>query len=122
MEGFILIYMESQKVDFESTDVTFHSRDFRPTRSFARAQEKARTKDSKVVRVYGIPRLVIDTETKLMHLGFQFSEDITRRIQNGELVMQKNTPWTVDEETQKKIADKEKRRLKNSTRVWRKDS
>ena len=97
--------MESQKVDFESTDITFHSRDFRPTQSFERAQVKARVKDSKVVRVYGIPRLVIDTETKLIYLGFQFSDDITKRIQGGELVMKRDTPWIVDEETKKKISE-----------------
>ena len=113
--------MESQMVEFESTDITFHSRDFRPTQSFERAKEKAHVKGSKVVRVYGIPRLMIDMETKLIYLGFQFSDEITKKIQSGELVMKPNTPYIIDEETKKKMADKEKRRLKNSAKVWRKD-
>ncbi len=113
--------MESQKVGFESTDITFHSRDFRPTQSFERAQTKARTKGSRVVRVYGVPGFVIDPITKLVYFRIKFSDEITKKIQSGELVMKPNTPWIVDEETQKKIADKEKRRLKNWTRFWRKD-
>jgi len=71
--------------------------------------------------VYGIPRFVIDPKTKLVYFGFQFSDDITRRIRSGELMMDPNTPWIVDEETKKKVADKEKRKLKNWTRFWRKD-
>ena len=114
--------MESIKVGFETTDITFHSRDLRPTQSFERAKEKAREKDFKIVRVYGIPRLVIDMKTKLVYFGLQFSEDVTKRIQNGELVMKSGVPYIVDEETKKKMADKEKRELKNSTRVWKKDS
>ena len=111
--------MESQKIKFESTDITFHSRDLRPTQSFERAKERAHKKGSKIVRVYGIPKLMIDMETKLVYLGLQFSDKITKKIQNGELLMKPDTPYIVDEETQKKMADKEKRKLKNSTKVWR---
>lgn len=114
--------MELKKVGFESTDITFHSRDLRPTQSFERAQANAQRKGSKEIRVYGIPQLVIDPETKFVYLGLQFSDDVTKRIQSGELVMKPNMPYKVDEETQKKMADKKKRWLKNFTRVWRKDN
>lgn len=114
--------MELQKVGFESTDITFHSRDLRSTQSFERAQKNARAKDSNVVRVYGIPGFVIDPETRLVYFRIKFPEDIERRIRSGELVMKENTPWIVDEETKKKADDMEKRRLKNLTRVWRKDN
>lgn len=114
--------MESQKVIYKSKDITFHSRDFRPTQSFERAQEKANAKGSKVVRVYGIPRLVIDTETKLIYFELGFSKEITKKIQNAELIMKSSTPYVVDEETKKKMNNKEKRRLKNLTKVWHKDS
>lgn len=114
--------MEPKKVEFASTDITFHSRDFRPTQSFERAQKKALAKGSKVVRVYGIPRLVMDMETKLIYFELGFSDEITKKIQSGELVMKSDTPYIVDEETQKKMADKKKRRLKNLTKVWHSDS
>ena len=113
-------YIEQTKVGFGTTDVTFHSRDFRPTQSFERAKLKAQVKGSKVIRVYGIPRLVIDPKTKLVYLGIQFSEDIVKRIRSGELAMTKGTPWITDQETQNKLDDKEKRKLKNLTRFWRK--
>lgn len=113
--------MEPKKVGFELIDITFHSRDFRPTQSFERAQVKARAKGSKVVRVYGIPRLVIDPETNLVYFGIQFSEDVLKKFQSGKLMMEKNIPLLIDEETQKKVTGKEKRRLKNLTRFWRKD-
>lgn len=114
--------MEPKKVEFVSTDVTFHSRDLRTTQSFERAKEKADAKCSKIVRIYGIPSLVMDPETNLVYFKLNFSDEITKKIQNGELVMQPNTPFLIDEETQKKMANKEKRKLKDSTRVWRKDS
>jgi len=112
--------MEPKKVEFVSTDVTFHSRDLRPTQSFERAKEKADAKCSKVVRVYGIPRLVVDMETKLVYFDLGFSDEITKKIQNGELVIKSDVPFLIDEETQKKMDNKEKRRLKDSTKVWRK--
>jgi hypothetical protein len=114
--------MEPKKVGFESTDITFHSRDLRPTQSFERAHEKALAKGSNITRVYGIPRLVMNPETKKVYFGLQFSPDITKRIQSGELKLNVNVPIIVDDETQKKMTDKEKRRLKNSTQVWRADS
>jgi predicted house-cleaning NTP pyrophosphatase (Maf/HAM1 superfamily) len=112
--------MEPKKVEFVSTDVTFHSRDLRPTQSFERAKEKADAKCSKIVRVYGIPNLVIDPETNLVYFNLGFSDEITKKIQNGELVIKSDTPFLIDEETQKKMDNKEKRRLKDSTKVWRK--
>ena len=78
--------MESQKVEFMSTDITFHSRNLRPTQSFERACQKAREKGSAIVRVFGIPKLVMNPETKLIHIMLTFSDDIKKRIQSGELV------------------------------------
>lgn len=63
----------------------------------------------------------MDPETKLVYLRLQFSEEITKKIRSGELTMAPGTPWIIDEETKKKIADKEKRKLKSWTRFWRKD-
>lgn len=114
--------MEPAKVEFESVDITFHSRDLRPTQSFERAKEIALTKGSRIVRVYGIPQLMIDMETKLIYLGFRFSDEIAKKIQSGELMIKSDTPCIVDEETQKKIDKKEKNKLKNLTKVWHKDS
>jgi|AntAceMinimDraft_16_1070373.scaffolds.fasta_scaffold159766_1 hypothetical protein len=114
--------MEPQKVEFMSKDITFHSRCLRPTQSFKRACLKAREEGSGIVRVYGIPKLVMDPKTKLIYLKLDFSEDISKRIQSGKLTMKLNTPLIIDKETKIKIANKEKRRLKNSTRVWRKNN
>ena len=112
--------METKKVIYKSTDIIFHSRDSEPTHSFERAQEKARKKGSDIVRAYGIPRLVLDEENKCIRLNLIFSDEITKKIQSGELVLESNMPHFIDKETQVKMANKEKRRLKNSTRVWRK--
>ena len=71
--------MESQKVEFISTDIMFHSRRLRPTQSWERACQKAREKGSAIVRVYGIPKLVMDPETKLIHIILTFSDDIAKR-------------------------------------------
>ena len=104
---------------FTATDITFHGRDLKPTEKFENAQKTAKRKGSEIVRVYGIPRLVVDLETKLVYLDFQFSSDITEKLRNGTLVIPKDVPSQIDEPTQKLMKEKEKRRLKNSTRVWR---
>ena len=114
--------MEQKKVEFEQTDLIFHSRDFRPTQKFERAREKARTKGSDTVRVYGTPCLVIDPTTMLVYFELRFSDEIAKKIKNGELIMRPNAPHAIDKETQKKMKDKEKRKLKNSTKVWRKNN
>lgn len=114
--------MEPKNIVFESTDITFHSRRFRPTQSFARALQKAQSNGSSEVRAYGIPRVVRDPKTNREYLALEFSKDITERILNGELMMKSDMPIIIDEETQSKMIEKEKRRLKNSTRVWRKNS
>jgi hypothetical protein len=113
--------MEPKKVEFTSTDLTFHSRNLRPTQSFERAKQKADAKGSEIVRVYGTPQLVIDPNTNLVYFGMRFSKEITEKIKNGELTIDFNAPVVIDEETQNKIADKEKRKLKNLTKVWRKN-
>lgn len=111
--------MEQQKVDFEATDITFHGRDLRLTQSFERAQERARRKGSKEVRVYGTPRFVMDPETRLIYLGYQFSRDIVDRMISGQLAMPKGIPMIISKEDQERLAEKQKRELKNSTKVWR---
>jgi hypothetical protein len=112
--------METKKVIYKSTDITFHSRDSEPTHNFKRAQDKAHKKGSGIVRVYGIPRLVLDEENRCIHFKLEFSPEITKKIQSGELVLESNMPHFVDKETQIKIVNKKKKKLKNSTRVWRK--
>jgi len=112
--------MVSQKVEFVSTDITFYSRGLRPTQSFDRARQKTRDEDSNIVRVYGTLESVIDPKTKAKYIKLNFPDDIIKMFQSGELVMKPNTPIIVDKETKIKMVNKEKRRLKNSTRVWRK--
>jgi predicted house-cleaning NTP pyrophosphatase (Maf/HAM1 superfamily) len=114
--------LKKQKVEFISTDITFHSRDLRPTQSFERAKERAYKKGSNIIRVYGTPYFVIDMKTKLVYLRYKFSDDITKKIENGELIMKADTPVIMDEEIQNKLKDRKKKKLKNLTRVWRKSN
>ncbi len=112
--------MEPNKITFKPTNIQFHSRDFRPTGSLEQALKKADKKGSKEIRVYCQPFLEIDMETKLVYLRFGFSKNIMEKFRDGTLSMDENTPWKIDAETEQKIADKKKRELKNSTRVWHK--
>ncbi len=112
--------MEPQKITYKPTDLQFHSRDFRPTGSLDKAVNTAARNGSKEIRVYCQPFLEIDMETKLVYLRFGFSKDVIEKFRDGTLSMDENTPWKIDAETQQKIADKKKRELKNSTRVWHK--
>lgn len=112
--------MEPNKITFKPTNIQFHSRDFRPTGSLDQAIKKADKKGSKEIRVYCQPFLEIDMKTKLVYLRFGFSKNIIEKFRDGTLSMDENTPWKIDAETEQKIADKKKRELKNSTRVWHK--
>lgn len=111
--------MEPKKITFTPTDIQFHSRDFRPTGSLEQAVKKAMKSGSKEIRVYCQPFLEIDTETKLVYLRFGFTKDVIEKFKDGTLSMDSNTPWKIDAETEKKLASKRKRELKDSTRVWR---
>jgi|SRR3989344_4042982 len=111
--------IDQPKQTFEAVDITFHGRNLRSTMKFENAQKKAEAKNSKVIRVYGVPQFLLERETGLIYLSYRFSEDITKKIMDGTLVFPKGTPTLIDPETQKFIKAKEKRRLKNSTRVWR---
>ena len=112
--------MESSNFQFQAVNVTLHGRNQHPTQTLQQAVFKAKSEGSKIVRVYGIPQLVIDPDTKLVYLGHQFSKDITEKILDGTLAMPKGIQTVIDEETQERIKNKEKRRLKSSTKVYRK--
>ncbi len=112
--------MEPEKKSFTPTDIQFHSRAHRPTMSFEQAVKKAQSKSSKEIRIYGQPVLEIDIETGLVYLRHYFSKDVIEKMNDGTLPMSADIPSKIDAETQQKIADKKKRELKNSTRVWHK--
>lgn len=105
---------------YVAVDVTFHGRNQHPTKTFESAVLKAESKGSKVVRVYGIPRAVINIEKGLMYLGHEFSEEITEKILDGTLILPKGVNHIIDKETTERMKNKEKKRLKNLTRVFRK--
>lgn len=112
--------LEHKKIGaYEAVDVTFHGRNQHPTETWERAVSKAESKGSEIVRVYGVPRPVLDTDTGLVYLAYQFSREITEKIQNGTLVVPKGISVVIDQETTDRMRDKEKRRLKNSTKVCR---
>lgn len=113
--------MDPKKVEFESTNIQFHSRNQEPTQSFERALKKALKKGSKEVRIYGRPQVIEDPKTGLICIVLHFSDEITKKIQDGTLIIKEDLPWFIDQETCEKMQNKEKRRLKNSTRVWRKE-
>ncbi|MCK9293353.1 hypothetical protein M0P25_04720 [archaeon] len=108
------------KAKAESVDITFHSRNFNSTISFKRAMEKAKRNNSEIVRIYGKPELVIDPETSIVYLRLRFSKEIEEKLKNKELIIDKNLPYTIDEDTKNKMLKDKKKALKNSTRVWRK--
>lgn len=112
--------MNINKAKAKSVDITFHSRNFNSTTSFERAMEKAKRNNSEIVRIYGKPELVVDLETSLVYLRLRFSKEIEEKIKNGELIINKDLPYTIDEDTKKKILKKEKEELKISTKIWRK--
>ena len=112
--------MRSENQKYIAVDTTLHGRILRPTDTFENAKRRAIKKGSEVIRVYGFLRFVLDTDTCLIYTAYQFSKDITEKLVNGTLQLPKGMPTIIDDETKKLIEEKEKRRLKNSTRVWRK--
>lgn len=116
------MFMEqkSPTQEFLATDITFHGREYRPTGTFEVAQANAERKNSKIIRVYGIPTFVVDLDTRLVYLGFRFSQDILQKIKNGTLLFPSGLPFIIDPETEQVINDRQKRRLKALTRVYRK--
>jgi hypothetical protein len=107
-----------QRKEYVSTGIQFHGRKLRSTVDFSNALKKARNKGSTEVRCYGTPVFGIDTKTNEIRIGVIFEGDVADKIRSGELQVSSNSDWKIDDETQKIIKDKEKRRLKNSTRVW----
>jgi hypothetical protein len=112
--------MEAESKKYIAVDTMLHGRFLRPTDTFEKAEHRAVEKGSNIIRVYGTPVLVLDRNTNLIYLRYQFSKDITEKILNGTLIFPKNITPVIDKETQKLINDKEKRKLKNSTKVWHK--
>lgn len=98
----------------------FHGRDQHPTVSLESAVKKAVGKGSPVVRVYGKPVFVLDEEKKLVYLRIKFSPEITQKLIDGTLVIPPGMVPFIDAETQARIKAREKRRLKNGTKVWHK--
>jgi len=109
-----------EKIKAESVDITFHSRNFNPTTSFKKATEKAKRNNSKIVRVYGKPELIVDPQTLKVYLRLRFSKEIEEKLKNGELIINKNLPYTIDEDTKNKILKDKKKKLKKSTKIWKK--
>jgi len=105
---------------FISTDIQFHSRDFRPTTNLERAIEKAHKKGSKEFRIYGKPVLVVDLKTKLVYLRLQFPREIAQKMKDGTLLIKNDSPWKPDTETQQKLDQVRKKENKRKTRVWSK--
>ena len=110
----------TNKQVFQATDITMHGRDFRPSQKFENSLKRAPDGTILSGRVYGIPRLVVDPDTGLVYLGHQFSREITEKFLDGTIEMPKDISIVIDEETQNRMKEKDKRKLKNSTRVWHK--
>lgn len=101
-----------------ATDVTFHGRSLRPTQKF---EHPIRRSDGSIQgRVYGIPRFIIDPETKLVYMGYQFSPEVTEKFMDGTIAVPKGVPIVLDKVAQDRMKAKEKGRLKNLTRWFRK--
>jgi len=109
-----------KKIKAESVDITFHSRNFEPTMSFKRSLERAKRNNSKIVRIYGKPELIVNPQTLNVYLRLRFSKEIEEKIKNGELIIDKNLSYTIDEDTKNKMLKDRKKELKKSTKVWSK--
>jgi len=108
------------KGKYLATDVTFHGRDLRPTLKFENSLRYAA--DGSIVsgRVYGIPRYIIDLETKLVYMGYQFSPEVTEKFMDGTIAVPRGVSIVLDKVAQDRMKTKEKGRLKNLTRWFRK--
>lgn len=109
------------KIKHVSTDIQIHSRHIRPSVSFENVKKVADKKGSKEIRCYGEPMFELDLETKEIRLVSVFYGDIADKIRNGELIIQENTEWIVDQETVTKLKNNQKKKLKSATRTWKKD-
>jgi len=105
---------------FTAVDLLLHGRNYSPTKVFENAVKKAEGKSSKIVRVYGRPVLSVDWDTSLVYLTYRFSPEIEKKLMDGTLTIPSGIVPKIDNETQMLIKEKEKRRLKNITRVWHK--
>lgn len=105
---------------FIAVDMQFHGRDQHPTKTLEATIKKAAGKGSPIIRVYGKPVLLVDMDTHLVYLKYKFSPEITEKFIDGTLTIPPGMVPFIDKETQERMKAKEKRRLKNETRVWHK--
>ena len=109
-----------KKIKTESTEITFHSRNFKPTTSLKKAAEKAKRNNSNIIKIYGKPELIVDPKTSKLYLRLRFSKEIEEKLKNGELIIDKNLPYAIDDDTRNKMEKEKKKELKKSTKVWKK--
>lgn len=107
------------KGKYLATDVTFHGRDLRPTQKFETSLKYGPNGSVVSGRVYGIPRFVIDPETMLVYMGYQFSPEVTEKFIDGTIAVPKGISIVMDKVAQDRMKAKQKGRLKNWTRIWR---
>ncbi|MDD3995151.1 MAG: hypothetical protein PHC42_00385, partial [Bacilli bacterium] len=63
---------------------------------------------------------IVDPQTLKVYLRLRFSKEIEEKLKNGELIINKNLPYTIDEDTKNKILKDKKKKLKKSTKIWKK--
>ncbi len=108
------------KGKYTATDVTFHGRYLRPTQKFENSLKYGPNGSVISGRVYGEPRFVIDPKTNAVYIAHQFSPDVTEKFLDGTLAVPEGVSVYIDEVAQARIEAKEKGRLKDLTRFWRK--
>jgi hypothetical protein len=103
-----------------ATDITIHGRSLRPTQKFENSLQYGPNGSVVSGRVYGVPTFVIDPVTKLVYFGHQFSPEVTQKFIDGTIAMPKGISIILDKVAQDRLKAKEKGRLKNWTRWFRK--
>jgi hypothetical protein len=109
-----------KKIKTESTGIIFHSRNFKPTTSLKKAVEKARRNNSDMIKIYGKPELLVNPKTSKLYLRLRFSKEIEEKIKNRQIIIDKNLPYIIDDDTKNKIKKEKKKALKKSTKIWKK--
>ena len=86
--------------------------------SFENALKKSKELGSEVVWLTGKPYFVVDPTTMLVYLRLDFGKENNALIESGQLVLDESSPYTVDPEAQARCDKRNKKKAKNSTRVW----
>jgi len=115
----------ASKLGIFLTDLMLHTRGFRPTGSFSKAQEKGRM--YLPVSGVGIKPLSIDKKNRRIKFEIKLPPDLQAKVESGEAVFilpKGGVPMFGGKdmaETIKKDKGKERRQFlhKNPTRVWR---